>query len=247
MLVSIITPTYNSSGFIESTINSILNQTYTKWELLITDDCSTDGTWEKLMEFAQNDKRIRIFRLGTNSGPGVARNNSIENAQGRFIAFCDSDDQWLPEKLELQVEFMLKNNIHFAFSNYDIINETGVSIGSMVSPERVNYKKMLQNDYIGCLTAIYDSENLGKFFMPKIIKRQDWALWLAILKKTPYAYNVNKKLALYRKRGNSVSSNKLKVIKYNWAIYRNVEKLSFLKSLFYFISYFFHYFKKRYL
>lgn len=244
-LISIITPSYNSEKFIEDTIHSILNQHYTAWELLITDDFSNDGTWEILQRYQKKDERIKVFRLIKNSGPGVARNNSIKEAQGKFIAFCDSDDQWKPDKLEKQVKFMLENNIALSFSSYDIINEQNMTIGYVQAPVKVNYKKMLRNNYIGCLTAIYDSEIVGKVYMPEIRKRQDWALWLTILKKIPFALSIQESLAKYRDRSQSISSKKTDLIKYNWSVYHHVEKFGIFKSLLLLIQFLFFYLKKK--
>lgn len=244
MLVSIITPTYNSANYIEETIHSIANQTYSKWELLITDDCSTDGTWNLLKQYAAKDDRIKIFRLEKNSGPGIARNNSIKNARGRFIAFCDSDDQWKTDKLEKQVKFMLEKDIGLSYSNYIVIDEIGNRIGEVKSPNKVTYDTMLKNNYIGCTTAMYDTEKVGKMYMPGIRKRQDWALWLAILKKIPYALGLQENLVIYRKRNNSISSNKFSLIKYTWNIYHDIEKFSIPKSAFLSIRFLFYYIKK---
>lgn len=244
-LVSIITPTYNSIEFVEETIFSIQNQTYTNWELLITDDCSTDKTWDIITSFAKRDARIKVFRLHKNSGAGIARNNSIIQAKGRFIAFCDSDDQWKVEKLEKQINFMLENDLALSFSSYDLIDGEGNSIGEVTAPEKVNYKTMLKNNYIGCLTAIYDTQILGKVFMPEIRKRQDWALWLKILKRAPYALSIQKSLAIYRDRSKSISSSKIDLIKFNWNIYRNIENFSSLKSALFLLRFLFFYFKKK--
>ena len=243
--ISIITPTYNSKIFINQTIQSILNQTYKNWELLITDDCSTDGTWELLLKYQKQDERIKVFRLEKNSGPGVARNNSIKHAQGRFIAFCDSDDQWKPDKLEKQLQFKLENDLALSFSSYDVIDEEDNLIGEVTAPGKVTYKTMLCNNYIGCLTAMYDTQKLGKMYMPEIRKRQDWALWLSILKKVPYALSIPEKLAIYRARRKSISANKIDLIRYNWNIYRNVEKISVFKSIFLLGQFMFYYFKKK--
>jgi teichuronic acid biosynthesis glycosyltransferase TuaG len=244
-LVSIITPTYNSSKHVEKTIDSILNQTYSAWELLITDDGSIDETLEILKKYSENDERIKVFSLRNNLGPAFSRNNSIQMAKGRFIAFCDSDDVWLPNKLEIQIKFMIENQISFSYSNYDEINEDSVFMGNVKCPEIVDYKMMIKNCYIGCLTVVYDTEYFGKINMPLIRKRQDWGLWLDLLKRTQYAYNVGHSLALYRKRSSSISSNKLKVIKYNWLIYRKIEKFSVVKSFYKLLMYFLFYFKKR--
>lgn len=244
-MVSIITPTYNSIHFIEETINSIISQNYEDWELIITDDCSTDGTWDLLKEYAVKDSRIKIYQLESNSGAGIARNNSIKKASGRFIAFCDSDDQWKPNKLSEQLQFMLTNDIALTYSDYDVIDEEGKQNGQVRVPNRLSYRTMLRNNYIGCLTAMYDTNKIGKIYMPSIRKRQDWALWLSILKKIDYAKKTPGYLAIYRDRNKSISSNKLNLLKYNWKIYREVEKFSFIKSLFLINQFLFFYLKKK--
>ncbi|MEX0780311.1 MAG: glycosyltransferase family 2 protein [Balneolales bacterium] len=244
-LVSIITPTYNSHQFIEETINSLLNQTYSNWELIITDDCSSDDTWKILNNYAEKDNRIKIFRLEQNSGAGIARNNSIKQSNGRFIAFCDSDDQWKPHKLMKQILFMIEKDSALSYSGYNVINEDGEDIGLVKVPENVSYKSMLRNDYIGCLTAIYDTDIVGKMYLPEIRKRQDWALWLAILKITPQASGLQESLAIYRSRNQSISSNKFKVMKYIWIVYRKIERFSIIKSTYFFLTYIIHYFHKK--
>lgn len=244
-LISIITPTYNSIQFIEETIRSIIKQTYQNWELLITDDCSTDGTWTLLKEYVKRDGRIKIFRLDVNSGAGVARNNSIKHAKGQYIAFCDSDDQWKPNKLEVQLSFMEKNNCALSYSSYSIVSEKGTEIGDVIAKSEINHRVMLRNNYIGCLTAMYDTQKLGKVYMPEIRKRQDWALWLLILKKTDKACGIKESLALYRDRSDSISSNKMDLLKYNWIIYREVEGLSIPKSSICMIQFFYYYIMKK--
>ncbi|MBN2286920.1 MAG: glycosyltransferase family 2 protein [Tissierellales bacterium] len=245
MLVSIITPTYNATRFLDDTIQSILSQTYTNWELLITDDYSTDGTWDILKEYASKDNRIKIFNLEKNLGAGVARNNSIKHASGRYIAFCDSDDQWTPGKLEKHIQFMEENDLALSYSSYKVIDEEGKEQGGVNAPRKVTYQTMLRNNYIGCLTAMYDTHKLGKVYMPEIRKRQDWALWLSILKKVPYALGIQENLAIYRDRSKSISSNKIDLIKYNWNIYRKVEGFSRIKATFYILQFLFYYFKKK--
>ena len=244
IVVSIICPTYNSVMYLADTIESIINQTYSNWELLITDDCSTDITWQLLQEYANKDKRIKVFQLTKNSGPGIARNNSIQHSTGRFIAFCDSDDQWLQNKLEKQINFMLEKDCALSFSSYKIIDEVGIPQGYVQAKTMVDYSTMLKNNYIGCLTAIYDTNKIGKLLLEDIRKRQDWALWLSILKKTDKAYGIIDPLAIYRKRSNSISSNKIALLKYHWVIYNEIEGFSKLKSCFLLIQYLFFYFKK---
>lgn len=221
-LVSIITPTYNSAEFISETIRSIQAQTYENWELLITDDCSTDDTVKIIENFAAEDNRIKIFRLDKNSGAGVARNNSIEKAQGRFIAFCDSDDLWMPSKLEKQIAFMKAKKATLTFTSYMTSEENGEPCGIVIARRRETYFSTKCDDGIGCLTAVYDTQPFGKFFMPTLRKRQDWGLWLTILKKCRVAYGVKEPLAIYRKRSASISHDKVKLVKYNIAVYRKV-------------------------
>jgi len=240
-LVSIITPSYNSSKFIAETIESILAQTYTNWELLITDDCSTDNSVEIISKYAAQDNRIRIFYLEKKSGAGFARNKSIQEAKGRFIAFCDSDDLWKPNKLEKQITFMMDNKVGLSYSNYDVINENGVFQREIVSPPKVDYYKMLKNDYIGCLTVVYDTTLVGEIFIPPVERNQDWILWLNILKKGSIASNVNDNLAMYRKRKNSLSSDKFVALKCNWKVYREYENFSFINSCFHIIRYVIYY------
>ena len=243
-LVSIITPAFNSSRFIRETIESILAQTYPYWELLITDDCSTDDTVEIVEQYVDRDPRIKLFRLESNSGAGVCRNRSIQEAQGRFIAFCDSDDCWKPEKLERQLAFMIENGYQLTYTSYDIINEDGENKGKVNCLKRLSYLTLLRDNGIGCLTAIYDTEKLGKVFMPTIRKRQDWCLWLSIIKRTRFAFGLRESLALYRDRKGSISSNKVEMLKHNFRVYHEVEKYNSIASAIlltcYFLPYYFY-------
>lgn len=244
-LVSIITPSYNSEDFISQTIHSIINQTYSNWELLITDDCSSDSTVKVINSFIQSDKRIKLFVSNHNSGAGVARNNSIKHAQGKFIAFCDSDDQWLPKKLEKQIAFMQENDLQFSYSSYKVCNEEDKIVGSVICPKEITFRKMLKNCYVGCLTAIYDCEKLGKMYMSKIRNRQDWVLWLNILKNSGPAMGLTEPLAIYKERSSSISSNKLKQFKFNWNVYRKELGYNSIVSTLFIISFLFHYAVKK--
>ncbi|MFN3554385.1 MAG: glycosyltransferase family 2 protein [Bacteroidales bacterium] len=246
-LVSIITPLHNSAQYIAETIDSVMAQTYTHWELIIVDDCSEDNSFEIAQDYARKDARIKLLRLTQNSGAAVARNTAIEKAEGRFIAFLDSDDQWKPQKLEKQLSFMIANNHAFAFTAYEKMDEKGKPAGSIDVPLSVSYKDLLRTCSIGCLTVIYDTHLLGKVFMPLIEKRQDYGLWLKILKTIPKAYGMQEKLALYRVRSNSLSGNKINAARYQWKVYREVEKLNLFKSSYYFTNYFLHGFIKTFL
>jgi len=190
-LVSIITPTYNSERFIAQTIESVINQSYTNWEMLITDDCSNDNTIDIVKFYQSKDSRIKLFKLEKNHGAGVARNHSLKNAKGRYVAFCDADDQWKKNKLELQLKFMEENNLEFSYSDYEVIDENGNFLRNVKCPKKLTYKKLLRNNYVGCLTAIYDTKFLGKLMMSKIRKRQDWVLWLNIMKKIESTRGLN--------------------------------------------------------
>ncbi|WP_180065131.1 glycosyltransferase family 2 protein [Acinetobacter sp. YH16037] len=237
ILVSIITPSYNCGNYIEKTILSVINQNYKNWELIIVDDCSSDYSVQVITRYLSQDERIKLICLEKNSGAAVARNRGIEEASGRFIAFLDSDDSWHPEKLSKQVDFMLKNDYAFTYTAYHKVNEYGEYLSKVNIPLKTKYNELLKTCVIGCLTAMYDSHKLGKVYFPLIRKRQDFALWLKILKLTPYAYGLNEDLANYTVRSDSISANKLKAAQYNWYLYRNIEKLNIFKSMYYFSHY----------
>lgn len=245
-LVSIITPSYNSASFISETIESILSQTYPYWELLITDDCSTDGSVEIIERYIQKDSRIKLFRLERNYGAGICRNRSISEAKGRFIAFCDSDDRWCPEKLAKQLTFMREKDCALSYTSYLTCDESGNISGIIIGRKKETYFSMQCDDGIGCLTAMYDTGKVGKVFMPELRKRQDWGLWLTILKDCGIAYGLKEPLAIYRIHSGSISKNKKSLIKYNLSIYRTVLGYSRIISyLFFFILFLPSYFSKK--
>ena len=234
-LVSVIMPTFNASKYLAGSIESILSQTYTNLELLITDDCSTDDTRNILKEFSERDKRVKVKYLKENSGPGVARNRSIERAKGRYIAFCDCDDRWMPDKLERQLAHMRKHDCALCSSSYLICDENDKITGVNISPSHVTLGMLKRDNKIGCLTAIYDIKRLGhKFYMPAIRKRQDWALFLNILKECQICFCITEPLAYYRQRVNSVSSNKFSLVKYNVNVYETVFGYTRLRAYLYF-------------
>lgn len=232
-LVSIIMPNYNGEKYVFETINSVIAQTYKNWELLFVDDCSTDNSIEIVNSFG--DARIRVLKNDKNSGAAIARNKAIEEANGRWIAFLDSDDLWMPEKLEKQISYMESNKVLFSYTDYEVIDENNKSVSLFIPRLDVcGYKDILKHNHIGCLTVIYDSEKIGKVFMPtNAIKREDLACWLTILKNGVEAHCLHECLAKYKVHSNSVSSNKLKMMKYQWKVYRDVEKINLLKSSYY--------------
>jgi glycosyltransferase involved in cell wall biosynthesis len=231
-LISIITPTFNSEKYLSTTIASILCQTYTNWELIVVDDCSTDNTSAIVKQFAAIDKRIQLFFLQSNSGTGVARNHALSKTKGKYITFLDSDDLWLPEKLEKQIRFMQQNKQFFTFCFYDCIDEEGIPLNKSVqSPKTLSYRQLFFCNYIGNLTGIYDAAYFGKIAIDKTRKRQDWMLWLTILKKIKVAKPVPESLAIYRVRKNSVSTSKTALLKHNYFVYRNFHRLNHAASL----------------
>lgn len=235
-LVSVIMPTYNASEFLAGSIESVLNQTYRNLELLITDDSSTDTrTLELLKSYEEKDSRVKVFYQKENLGPGAARNVSIKNATGRYIAFCDSDDRWFPDKLERQLKLMSENNCALSCSSYILCDSYDNEQGLYIAPQRITFKDMLRDNKIGCLTAVYDVKMLGhKFFMPAIRKRQDWALFLTITRQCEFAIGIEAPLAYYRIRKGSVSYSKISLIKYNARVYQEILGFSKLKSYIYF-------------
>ena len=232
-LVSIITPVFNAEKFLPKTIDSVLAQTYVHWEHILVDDCSTDQSKDLIKAFCEKDDRIKYHCLEKNSGAGVARNTAIEKASGRYIAFLDSDDLWYPTKLERQLTFMEDNGYSFTFTSYDKIDENGNNFRKKIkAKERVTYNSALFKNPIGCLTVVYDTDFFGKQYMPSVRKRQDYALWLKLLKKGN-AYGLKECLSSYRSGYSSISSKKMDLIKYEWHIYRKEENLSLFKSIFY--------------
>lgn len=235
-LISIIMPTYNCAKFIEETIKSIQAQTYNSWELIIVDDCSTDNTKEIVERYIKSDTRIKYNCLEKNSGAAVARTTAMNLANGEYMAFCDSDDIWTNNKLEKQLAFMKKNNYYFTCTAYEQIDENSNSLGKIIKPkEKCNYNRLLLDCPVGNSTVMYNVKEMGKFEVPNIRKRNDDALWLQMLKKEKYIYGMPDVLMKYRIRKNSISSNKFKVIKYHWILYRNVEHLSIPRSLFHIV------------
>lgn len=232
-LISIITPTYNCGKFIEDTIKSVVKQTYQNWEMIIVDDCSSDNTKEIVEKYTSQDKRIKYHVLQENSGAAVARTKAMELSIGSYMAFLDSDDLWPENKLESQMNFMKENNYAFTCTDYEQIDEKNDSLNKIIKTKRkTNYNGVLLSCPIGNSTVMYDVEKLGKFVVPNIRKRNDDALWLQILKKEKYVYGMPNVLMQYRVRNNSISSNKVDLIKYHWYLYREIENLSVFRSVF---------------
>lgn len=232
-LISIITPTYNCGKFIEETIESVIIQTYQNWEMIIVDDCSTDNTKEIVEKYIRQDNRIKYHLLKENSGAAVARTKAMELASGSYMAFLDSDDLWTEDKLERQLSFMKNNGYYFTCTAYEQIDEAGAPLNKTIKTKnKINYNGVLLSCPVGNSTVMYAVNKLGKFVVPNIRKRNDDALWLQMLKKEKYIYGMSAVLMKYRVRSNSISSNKLDLVKYHWYLYRKIENLSVIRSVF---------------
>ncbi len=243
-LVSICIPVYNAEKTIEETIKSVLSQTYKNWEMIIVDDVSTDDSLQIIEHYAQNDNRIKVIRSKQNMGPAKARNRAIEEAKGKYIAFLDSDDIWFPEKLEKQIKFLTENSLVVTYSAYETMDEDSKYINTRNIQKTITYADMLKSNHIGNLTGIYDAEFFGKITM-KEYGHEDYILWLELMKQVESTKGIPEPLAKYRILSKSISSNKLKVLKWQWKIYRDVEKLGIFQSAYTMLWYIFYALKKR--
>ena len=233
-MISIVTPVYNASAFIRQTIEMVQAQTYTDWELILVDDGSKDNSCEIIETYLKEkpDKRIRLIKKGKNEGAALSRNCGIKEAKGRYIAFLDADDVWLRHKLQRQMEFMKDNNAGFLFSAYEFGDENAVGTGRIVHvPQSLTYKKALSRTVIFTTTVLLDTKKVAKelIYMPNV-PSEDSATWWQILRNGHVAKGLDEVLAIYRRPGKSLSSNKLKAIQRIWYLYRKVEKLSLPES-----------------
>lgn len=230
-LVSIIMPSYNTAPFIKDTIESVLNQTYTNWELIIVDDCSTDNTDEVLATI--KDERIRDLKNDKNSGAACSRNKALREAKGQWIAFLDSDDIWMPSKLEKQIRFMEENRYTFSYTNYEEIDVNGKKTGVMVTgPKRISKAGMFNYCWPGCLTVMFDANKIGLVQIEDIKKNNDYAMWLKVCKKAN-CYLLDECLGQYRKgRVGSISTHSIKtMIGWHYKLYHEAENMNSIESL----------------
>ncbi len=231
--VSVITPCFNASKYISQTIESVINQTFTDWEMIIIDDGSKDNSVDIVEKYSINDSRIKLIKQ-PNGGSANARNHGIREAKGRYIALLDADDLWLPQFLEKQIKFMKEKNAVCVYSSYKIIDENSKEIlKPLICRPFVNYKKMQITNFIGCLTGLYDSEKYGKQYLDESLKsiRDDYAYWLNIVKLENTAYGNPEVLACYRVIKSSTTGNKLKLIKKQYWFYRHYLELNILRCI----------------
>ena len=237
-LVSIITPVYNGEKYIEKCIESVLNQTYKNLEMIIVDDGSIDNSENIIKKYTKENSFIKYIKLKENRGISNARNVALKNATGRFVAFLDCDDIYYKDKIKKQVNFMIENNYFFTYTSYNLIDENGQNLNKIIcAKEYENYKSLLRGNNIGCLTVMIDRLKINENLIFSSNPHEDYILWLSILKNNNKAYGLNDVLSSYRKSNDSISHNKIKAASWTWNIYRNIEKLPLLKSIYYFINY----------
>ncbi len=238
-LVSVIMPMYNSAEYVGKSIESVMGQTYANWELLVVDDGSTDNSCDIVRAYMLRDDRIQLLKNDHPVGmPFAPRNYGIQRAKGDFIAFLDSDDIWLREKLSQQIPLFFKDNMTaVVFSDYEKVNEQGQRAARLITaPRKTSYRQMLYGNVIGNLTGVFDVRKVGKNYFTDV-HHEDYAFWLSVLKSGYIARNTQTVTALYRVRKDSVTSNKLAIVTWQWNIYRNVEHIGILRSLYYYSFY----------
>lgn len=236
-LVSIITPAFRAEAVISETIKSVIAQTHANWEMLIAEDCSPDNTREVIRQWARTDPRIQLIALEQNGGPAMARNAALERASGRWIAFLDSDDLWLPQKIERTLAHALEHQAALSFTGFRRMTADGQSIGRYVdAPQRLSYRQLLGNTAIATSTVLIDRNVTGDIRMKKTYY-DDFDCWLQILKRGHSAYGLNEDLMHYRVLGQSVSRNKRRSAAHVWRAYRDLEELSLPATLWYFSQY----------
>lgn len=239
MLVSVIIPNYNSSRYLGETLDSVRNQTFTDWEAIVVDDCSTDHSVEIIQSFARKDNRIRLIACHTNNGgPAVPRNMGIAAARGDYIAFLDSDDLWMPEKLENQLRFMKDCNARLSSTSYSLMDENSFDLKRIIRAEKqLNYKKYLRNTAIGFSTSVVHRELLAGVTFQKMPVAEDFPFWLDVFRQGETMHGLEQVLTKYRVRKKSLSSNKLRSASQIWSVYRTYERFGLPAAVYYFSCY----------
>jgi teichuronic acid biosynthesis glycosyltransferase TuaG len=235
-LVSIVMPAHNCEATLPDSIASVISQSFTNWELIVVDDASSDATFRKTQELSRTEPRIRVFRQPRNYGVAQARNAGMREARGQFLAFLDSDDLWVPHKLERQVALMREHDLSFTFAQYRRLLPNG-HLGAIIPvPKQINYQDLLKGNVIGCLTVMIDRTKIP-FFSMIDVGHEDFVAWLQILKAGVTAWGIQEDLARYRVSVASISGKKWRSAIWTWNIYRKIEGLSLLKSIWYFLAY----------
>lgn len=247
-LVSIVIPVYNASKFLDETINSIFNQSYNNLEIIFINDCSKDNSTDIIKKYQKKDKRIILIDNKRNLGAAESRNVGIKKSTGKYLCFLDADDLWNKDKIKKQIEFIQKNKYEFSYTSYQFTSFDNKTKGAIVNvPKKINYKGALKNTTIWTSTVMFDMQKLKKedIYMPNI-GSEDTATWWNLLRsKVKYAYGLQEVLSYYRRSSNTLSSNKITAIKRIWNLYRNYEKFSVIKSIYYFCFYAFNAVRRR--
>lgn len=236
-MVSVVMPNYNGGRYICQAIQSVLSQTYGNLELIVVDDGSTDGSVNMVEGIKKKDSRVKLIEMPGNSGAAKSRNVAIAESVGRFVAFLDCDDLWYKEKLEVQLGGMAANGSPISCTAVDIIDSDGVKVGTRKVPEVISYSTLLRKTPMVTSSVIFDTDQVGRVLMPDIVRRQDLAMWLKIIRANGMARGVDKFLGAYRVHSSSLSRNKVVSAKYTWKVIREVENLSLVKSVYYFSFY----------
>lgn len=243
--ISIITPLFNAREFIKETIESVLLQTYTNWELIFIDDCSTDDTAKIIESYCAKDDRMKLIKHKTNKGVAASRNTALDFATGEYIAFLDGDDLWLPNKLKIQLDFMENNRCVLTYTGYQKYFSKYQKYGKIIKvPKKMTYNSIFYNTSIACLTVMVNRELSGPFKMPNLTHTEDLCTWQLILRNKYIAFGINENLALYRVHSNSLTGNKFVSMKKQWNTYREFYGFSIFKSFVYFVGYGFNVIKR---
>jgi len=243
-LVSIVIPLYNCENFIKATIKSVQDQSYTNWEMIIIDDVSTDNSYKVAYEESKKDPRIKVLKNEKNSGVSDTRNVGIKEAKGKYLVFLDSDDLFMPGKLEKQVKFMEENDIALSQTDYEKINEDGSFRGIVKVPKLFTYEDSLKGNVMKLFNTMINIEKVGKKYFKTYKLSEDHIYWLGILKEIDGCHGINEPLGKYMVRSNSRSSNKLDAVRFQWTIIHKVEKVNFFKSIYYFVNYLWYGYKR---
>lgn len=237
-LVSVITPMYNGEKYLTEMIDSVINQTYSNWELVIVDDYSTDNSCKIVEEYVKQDSRIRLIKQKKNAGPAEARRVSIKNAKGKYIAFLDCDDIWMPEKLEKQIGYMESNGVTVTCTSYHIGSEDCKVIHKeFIVPKLINYKMLLKQNYLSCDTVVINKEAVREISIESYKKHEDYITWLRLIKQVNEVHGIRDSLAVYRMRNNSRSSGKVDSAFQIWKVYKEKEKLNSISATIYTLYY----------
>ena len=237
--VSIVVPVYNAARFLEDTIRSVQAQTEKDWELLLVDDCSTDESCDVITRISESDSRVRLIRQAQNAGAAAARNRGICEATGKYLAYLDADDLWKPERLSKELAFLEKEKAAFVFCGYEFADENGRGTGKVVRvPKTLAYRQALKNTTIFTSTVLFDMTVLSKELLQMpLVKSEDTATWWKILRAGYQAHGLDENLVLYRRTAGTLSSDKLEAVRRIWFLYRKVEGLSVLYSMYNFVFY----------